>query len=137
MFERILVAVDLEYADLAEKAVRTALFVGGEQAEYMVVTVLPPIGAGIIASYLPKDYDRRLKAETETRLKAFMQERFPQAALHYGVAHGPVYEEINLLAKQRNADLVVVSSGKPGSSGLGPNAARVARYGESSVLIIR
>lgn len=137
MFKRILVAVDLEYAALAEKAVQTALSIGGAEAEYIVMTVLPPVGGGIIASYLPKNYDQRLKAEMEEKLKGFMQTRFPEADLHYVVAHGPVYEEINLFAKQQRADLVVVSASKPGGSGLGPNAARVARYGENSVLIIR
>lgn len=137
MFKQILVAVDLEYPALAEKAVRTALTIGGKEAQYIVMTVLPPIGGGIIASYLPKNYDKRLKTEMEEKLKTFMHERFPDAALRYAVAHGPVYEEINLLAKQQNVDLVIVSASKPGSSGLGPNAARVARYGENSVLIIR
>lgn len=137
MFKHILVAVDLEYPALAEKAVQTAMAVGGEDAKYIVMTVLPPIGGGIIASYLPQNYDKRLKAEMEDKLKTFMHERFPNAALRYAVAHGPVYEEINLLAKQQHVDLVVVSASKPGSSGLGPNAARVARYGENSVLIIR
>ena len=137
MFKRLLIAIDLEQEALAEKALRTALAVGGQEAQYLVMTVLPPIRGGIVASYLPSNYDKRLKAEMAEKLARFVEARFPGQKYHCLVAHGPVYEEINIAAKQHNADLIVVSAVKPGSTGLGPNAARVARYGESSVLIIR
>ncbi|MDO5090944.1 MAG: universal stress protein [Cardiobacteriaceae bacterium] len=139
MFKRILLPVDLEHPASAQKVVQSALEVGGEAAEYLVMTVIPPIGGGIVASYLPKNYDKRLKEEMEARLKDFVAEHFAGVAerFQYLVAHGPVYEEINMAAKKHHADLVVVSAAKPGSYGLGPNAARVARYGENNVLIIR
>ncbi|MDO4777592.1 MAG: universal stress protein [Cardiobacteriaceae bacterium] len=140
MFKRLLVPVDLEHPASAQKVVRNALALGGEAAEYIIMTVIPPIGGGIVASYLPKNYDKRLKEEMEVRLREFMAEHFADATherFQYFVAHGPVYEEINMAAKHHDVDLVVVSAVKPGSHGLGPNAARVARYGENNVLIIR
>lgn len=139
MFKRLLVPVDLEHPVSAEKLVRNALQIGGASAEYILISVIPPIGGGIVASYLPKNYDKRLKEEMEVKLKAFVHEHFSadKERFQYLVAHGPVYEEINLAAKQQQVDLVVVSAVKPGSKGLGPNAARIARYGNKSVLIIR
>lgn len=140
MFKRLLVPVDLEHPVSAQKVVRSALELGGDATEYIIMTVIPPIGGGIVASYLPKNYDKRLKEEMEERLKEFMAEHFADVAqerFQYFVAHGPVYEEINMAAKNHHVDLVVVSAVKPGSHGLGPNAARVARYGENNVLIIR
>lgn len=140
MFKRLLVPVDLEHPVSAQKLLRTAIELGGESAELIVMSVIPPIGGGIVASYLPKNYDKRLKEEMEARLKDFVSANCPQDALarcQYLAAHGPVYEEINRAAKQHQADLVLVSAVKPGSHGLGPNAARVARYGENNVLIIR
>ena len=139
MFKRILSAVDLEHPDLALRTVQTALFVGGEGADYIVITVIPPIGGGIVTSFLPKNFDQRIKQEAEERLRAFVQQHFPQDndRIRCLVAHGPVYEEINLASEQHQADLVVVAAARPDNTGLGPNAARVARYGKHSVLIIR
>lgn len=139
MFKRLLVAIDLEYPDVAERTLSTALHIGGADAHYLLMSVIPPLGGSIIASYLPKNYDKRLMQDMDEKLRLFVRERFGDsgADFHYVVAHGPVYEEINLVAKQQHVDLVVVSATKPGNHGLGPNAARVARYGENSVLIIR
>ena len=55
------------------------------------------------------------------------------------VGHGTVYEEILHAAKRIDADLIVMAAHRPGQADylLGPNAARVVRHAECSVLVVR
>lgn len=55
------------------------------------------------------------------------------------VANGTVYEEILKAAKETKCDFIVMASHRPELKDylLGPNAARVVRHAECSVLVIR
>ena len=55
------------------------------------------------------------------------------------VGHGTIYEEILRAAKECKADLIVMASHRPELQDylLGPNAARVVRHANCSVMVIR
>jgi nucleotide-binding universal stress UspA family protein len=55
------------------------------------------------------------------------------------VVHGTVYEEILRLADDIGADLIVMASHRPALKDflIGPNAARVVRHADISVLVVR
>lgn len=138
MFAKIMVAVDLTHEEQAVRIVKHALAVGRDDSIYQLVHVIPPLGAGFVSSFLPKDYDKQLINKGQEELHAFSKAHFPaQAKVQHIVAHGSIYEEINRLAKEQDSDLVIMSASKPGAKGLGPNAARVSRYSNKSVMVIR
>jgi nucleotide-binding universal stress UspA family protein len=62
---------------------------------------------------------------------------------YFGVQHiigfGTVYEEVLRVAQEVNVDLIILGASRPlaGKYLLGPNAARVARHAECSVLVVR
>nr|MBC8445409.1 universal stress protein [Rhodospirillaceae bacterium] len=55
------------------------------------------------------------------------------------IAEGSVYSAILKTAKKMNSDLIIIGSHRPtmGDFLLGPNAARVVRHAECSVLVVR
>lgn len=139
MFEKIMVAVDLMHENRAARVVSTALSIGGEETQYQLVSVVPPVSAGFVSSFLPKDYDKQMIETARQKLHEFSAAHFPASAkVKHIVAHGTIYEEINRLADEQEADLVVINATKPGSGGgLGPNAARVSRYSNKTVMVVR
>ena len=55
------------------------------------------------------------------------------------VTHGSIYRQIIVEAEKQNADLILMNSHRPGMKSylLGSNAARVTRYANCSVYIVR
>lgn len=137
--QRILIPIDLNYPTNAKILLDTAFALGGDEAEYFVLSVVPPVGGGIVSSYLPKNYDEKIKQGVFEALGEFLSQHYPERCenLHHLVRHGTIYEEIHDVALDKQADLIVVKATKPNGKGLGPNAARVARNSRTSVLIVR
>ncbi len=139
MFKQIAIAVDLDQKENALAVVRYAQALAEKEATFHLITVIPELSSTrMIENYLTKGYDKSLLKDAEHELSAFAQANF--AALDnvkLSVVHGSVYEEINRITNKVPCDVVVVAAGKPGVKGLGPNAARVARYGKKPVLIVR
>lgn len=138
MFDKIMVAVDLMHEDMAAKVVATALGVGGSHACYQLVTVIASVNGGLVSSFLPRDYDKQVMSAAQEKLHAFSAVHFPaDVSVRHIIAHGTIYEEINRLADEQNVDLIVINATKPNSRGLGPNAARVARNSNKTVMVVR
>ncbi len=55
------------------------------------------------------------------------------------MAHGTIYQEILSAARKIEVDLIVMASHRPALEDylLGPNAARVVRHADCSVLVVR
>lgn len=139
MFEKILVAVDLDDPEQTDKALAAAKAMGKDTTHYLLVTVIPPLAGGnIVASLLPKDYDAMVVGELTQTLENYAAKQFPgRENVACRVAHGSVYEEINCMAGENGCDTVVLCAARARSRALGPNAARVARYSGKSVFIVR
>ena len=109
-------------------------------ARLHAVTVLPVFGSGVVGSYFPADFEERVSVDAEEKLTVLVRDNVPSnldVARH--VAHGTVYEEILRLAGEIDADLIVMASHRPELKDylIGPNAARVVRHADMSVLVVR
>jgi len=142
MFKRIMVSLDLSDQSDHGAALTVAKNYAKNGGKIFVIHVLPLIkGGGIIHSYLPENISETLIAESQKKLLALTQEHLPG---HDGVAHltrqGKIYEKVIETAEQLSIDLIITAaiSQKQGkSSQFGPNIARIARYADCSVLVLR
>ncbi len=101
--------------------------------------MVPDFGA-TVAQYCPDGSEKRTLAEAEKQLGDFLRERVPEdlKARHI-VGHGTIYQEVLRAADRIGADLIVMASHRPELRDylIGPNAARVMRHANASVLVVR
>ena len=98
------------------------------------------MGSSVVSTFFPDDFEKKATEELKARLKAFLDERpVDGVTVHGHVAHGTIYEQILSASKSLKVDLIVVAAHRPDLSEylLGPNAARVVRHAQQSVLVIR
>ncbi len=81
-----------------------------------------------------------MTAKALEHLHAFAKEHIPDdVRVQHVVGEGTVYEVILKIAGDINADLIVMGSHRPELKDylLGPNAARVVRHANCSVMVVR
>lgn len=140
MYRNILLPVDLGDEHSWRKALPTALALCKTfGAALHVVTVVPDFGLPLVAQYFPPDYEARMHQQVADRLKEFVAAQVPGEPVQSIVAAGNVYHEILTAAERVGADLIVMGSHRPELSDylLGPNAARVVRHADCSVMVVR
>ncbi|MEJ2121075.1 MAG: universal stress protein [Alphaproteobacteria bacterium] len=143
MFKEILVPVDLEEESSWRKSLPVAIEMCRKFGKKIhLVTVLPTYGMAMVGGYFPKDFEKEVFAETETRLAAFAKEHVPDdVPVDCIVRQGTIYQEIiDTRAKLGKAcDLIVMASHRPQLADylLGPNAARVLRHSQVTVMVVR
>jgi universal stress protein G len=140
MFKRILVPVDLADTDLAKSAIETAVSLakasGGTIRLLNVMPATPPM----LAEYVPEDFDAQQRQTADEALAIIARESGADAAhIATVVRQGGTYHEVLEEAKDYHADLIVMSSHRPGMRTyfLGSNAGHVVRYATCSVLVVR
>lgn len=142
MFSSILLPIDPSDLASHERALPTAVKLAQTYAAKLhVMTVAPDFGMSIVGQFFPEGYEEKaidavgaaLHAVTE---KADIPKDLP---LQHIVAHGGVYEEILRAAGAVKADLIVIGAHRPALKDylLGPNAARVVRHADVSVMVVR
>ena len=141
MYNDILLTVDLNEEASWKKALPTAVglstFTG---ATLHVVTIVPDFGMAMVGSFFPDDFEKKARTEVEEKLAVFCAEHVPsEIKVELIVRNGTVYEEILRFAGETGCDLIVIGSHRPELSDflLGPNAARVVRHANCSVLVVR
>jgi len=141
MYRDILLPIDLTDPSSWHKALPVALsFCRSFGARLHVVTVVPDFGMAIVGQYFPESFEKQMIEETRKALHAFVSEHVPaEVPVQHVVAHGTVYQEILRKANEIGVDLIVIGSHRPELRDylLGPNAARVVRHAEMSVLVVR
>lgn len=141
MYKNILLTVDLNEASSWEKALPTAVECARTfGAKLTVTTVLPDFGMPAVGTYFPEDFEEKAMADLEKKLAAFCAEQVPKGVdVDHVVRNGGIYEEILAVAKERRCDLIVMASHRPELKDylLGPNAARVVRHANCSVMVVR
>jgi nucleotide-binding universal stress UspA family protein len=141
MYQNILLAIDLNDESSWQRALPLAVEMcssGGGKLH--VITVVPDFGMSIVSSYFPEGYEKEVGAKVMQNLKTFVSENVPAGvSVQHIVGSGNVYESILKTADEVKADLIVIAAGRPDLKEflLGPNAARVARHADMSVLIVR
>lgn len=137
----VLAAVDLQHEasdkHIADEALALAHSHG---ADLHLVFVIPDEKVGYVQSYVPAEMKAAVEKEVKGDLAAFataLEDGEINITTH--ILRGIIYEEIVNLSDNIRADIVVVGAHKPGFMDffLGPNATRVARHAECSVMIVR
>ncbi len=141
MYTEILLPIDLNDPVTQEKAVSTAIeYAKAFGARLHAVTIVPDLGVGVVGTFFPEDYAQKAKAAAEAELRDFVKRRVPDGVVaEHAVALGTIYEEIIEYAKEIGADLIVMGSHRPELKDylIGPNASRVVRHADCSVLVVR
>ncbi len=140
MYKDILLPIDLEH-ESTEKAVPVAVNLCQlTGANLHVLAVLPDFGMSIVSQYFPKDYEEKASEAALDRCRAFVKQHIPDGIqVRHVVGSGTVYDVILNTAEKVKADLIVMASHRPELKQylLGPNAARVVRHAQCSVLVVR
>lgn len=105
-----------------------------------IMTVVPDFGSSIVATFFPRDFERRSLAHAEQMLKTVIQGAMPSDIPHrLIVAHGRIYQEICRVAAEIPADLIIMASHKPNTTDawLAPTARQVLNHSNASMFIIR
>lgn len=139
----VLCAVDVSNKDrdvgVLKQAARLAAMEGNRLD---VVTVVPDFGLSIVGTFFEKDHFDMAMKEARRLLDSLISTALgPEANAHvrHIVVSGNAYEEILRIAEVDNAGLIVVGAHKPDFKDylLGPNAARIVRHSNCSVLVVR
>jgi nucleotide-binding universal stress UspA family protein len=141
MYANILVPVDLSDKHSWRKALPTAVALcQAFQSRLHVIAVVPAFGLPMVGQYFPEGYEDKLRQQAAKQLKALVAEQVPdELPTRRIVAEGKIYQEILKAAKTVQADLIVMGSHHPELKDylLGPNAARVMRHADCSVMVVR
>ena len=139
MYKHILLPVDLnEKKQLAMPvAIEYAEKFG---AQLHLMTVVPDFGMSIISQYFPNNTDDKIIDGAKQALHEFSKQHIPEGIkVQHIVGQGTVYEVIIETARKIDCDLIVMGAHRPDLKDylLGPNAARVVRHSDRSVLVAR
>ncbi|MDJ0949399.1 MAG: universal stress protein [Alphaproteobacteria bacterium] len=141
MYKDILLAIDLGEASSWKKALPTAVeYCKAFGSTLHLSTIVPDFGMAIVGSFFPEDFEEKALEKAKTELHAFAKKHVPDGvSVQHVVGQGTVYEEILRIAEDINCDLIVMASHRPELQDylLGPNAARVVRHANTSVLVVR
>lgn len=141
MYQNILVPIDLGDPDSWQDALPAALnYAKLYQAKLHFLTVIPDFGMTMVGQFFPNNFEKQAVSQAETALKAFVTEHVGDDIPHQThIGHGTVYKEILEASESLKADLIVIGSHRPELKDylLGPNAARVVRHANCSVLVAR
>ncbi len=141
MYRDILLAVDLNHPETEQRAVETVIeYARAFKARVHVITVVPDFGMSLVGSFFPQGYEKQALDAANKELHAYVAARFPEdVKRRHIVGHGVIYKEILRFAEMVKADLIVMSAHRPELEDylLGPNAARVVRHADCSVLVVR
>lgn len=142
MYSNILVPVDLNEESSWKKALPVAVeYCKAFKARLHVMTVVPDLRRALEAQlYFPPDYEEKVQAEAEKQLQALIKKQVPKdVAVQHGVTVGTIYDEIVKAAKRGKVDLIIMASHRPAAQDylIGPNATRVVRHFDRSVLVVR
>lgn len=141
MYKSILLPVDLSSTPTQTKALDVAVTMARAMgAQVNVMTVVPDFGMTIVSGFFPEGFEEKAMKEAKAKLHAYVEENLPDdVKVGHMVGHGTIYTEILRVAEEAGIDLIVIASHRPELSDylLGPNAARVVRHADCSVLVVR
>ncbi len=109
-------------------------------AKLHIMTVVSDYGMSLVQQYFPQGSVEKVVEKTKDALHDFVRRHIPEGIkVQHIVAKGSVYECIIKTANEVKADLIVMSAHRPELKDylLGPNAAKVVRHSDRSVLVVR
>lgn len=109
-------------------------------ANLHIMTVISDGSMSLVQQFFPRGSVDQLVEETNKSLHEFVSSHIKNTKkVQHIVAKGSVYECIIKTAEEVDADLIVMSAHRPELKDylLGPNAAKVVRHSNRSVLVVR
>ena len=142
MYKDILLPVDLQDSISWQKSKADAVELARVFAATLhVMTVVPTYHMSIVGSFFPQGYEQKMLEAARVKLHEFVREHIAGENLRaqHIVGHGTVYEEVLRVAREIDADLIILGASRPlaGQFLPGPNAARVMSHAQCSVLVAR
>ena len=141
MYTDILLPVDLGNESSWAKALPAAIeYCEAFGSNLHVMTVMPDFRSPMVAQFFPDDHEGKLMDNAKGVLHKFVADRVPEEIkVQHIVADGTIYKAIIETADDIGADLIIMGSHRPELQDylLGPNAARVVRHSQKSVLVVR
>ncbi|HAU8944583.1 TPA: universal stress protein UspG [Escherichia coli] len=144
MYKTIIMPVDVFEMELSDKAVRHAEFLAQDDGVIHLLHVLP--GSASLSLSLHRfaadvrRFEEHLQHEAEERLQTMVSHfTIDPSRIKQHVRFGSVRDEVNELAEELGADVVVIGSRNPSISThlLGSNASSVIRHANLPVLVVR
>lgn len=139
MFTTLLVAVDVNAMDGADRLAQAANMIAtADGAEIHLINVVPGTGMNMVGAALSADYTAEMKASAEKALKTWAESAFSLPVKTH-VTEGTIYDKVIKTADKIGADVIVVGSHRPELRDylVGPNAARITRHANQSVMVVR
>ena len=139
----VLCAVDISNkdrdVDVLKLAHRMATL---DDAQLDVITVVPDFGMSVVGGFFDDGHHEKVLAEAQKLMNELVETTLSADANTKGrhiVATGNAYEEILKAAQLADTGLIVIGAQKPDFKDylLGPNASRVVRHSNCSVLVVR
>jgi len=142
MTRSVLCALDVNQSTPHEQPLAVAADIAARDGATLdVVAVLPDLGYGQVASFLPADFADKARADTRARLDDLVDRVVGDkvAKVRRQVVVGPVSSEVLRVAAIAGSDLIVVGSHEPTVSDrlLGSNAAQIVMHAKVSVYVVR
>jgi len=142
MFNKILIPVDLENIEFAEKAMKVAIQQAKDSgASIHVVTVIPGFGMSMVGSFFPEDAMAKALTAVTKKLKVYVGKKVPKdIEVSFKVLQGKPQKEILKESKTVAADLIVIPShnySKVDRALLGSCTSLVVERAKVSVMVIK
>ncbi len=141
MFQNIVLPVDLNQESSWQKALPIAVeYCNAFGAALHVMNVVPDFGSALVGSYFPEGFEKKSLEGAREQLHDFVGKHVPDGVtVQHVVGYGTVYEEILRVAREIEADLILLAAHRLELKDflLGPNASRVVRHFDGSVLVVR
>jgi nucleotide-binding universal stress UspA family protein len=143
MYSKVLLPIDLQDTTLAKSGIDTALRVVGNSGGAIRFINVLPMTPVMLAEFVPPDFDLQQQKSSEEALATIGKETgLPSDRVSSVVRQGGVYQEILEEAQAWGADLIIMSSNRPGRGAmrsyfLGSHTGHVVRYADCSVLVVR
>lgn len=136
MYKNILIPVDMANTEKAEEMIAVAQQLSNDSTKIILLNVIYSIPAYTPVD-LTSDYFEISRTEAKASLsKIASKSKNPvEVEIQVGDAHHVILET----AKEKNVDLIIVGSHRPGLSDylLGSTAARVVRHAQCPVFVLR
>ena len=139
----VLCAVDISNKDKDIDVLKIAQRMAAlDDAQLDVITVVPDFGMSVVGSFFEPHHHEKAVEEAQRLLSETVESAIGSEAntsARHIVATGNAYEEILNAAQLAGTGLIVIGAQKPDFKDylLGPNASRVVRHSECSVLVVR
>ncbi|MDH3220649.1 MAG: universal stress protein [Gammaproteobacteria bacterium] len=136
MYKTILVPIDMSHAAEGKSIIDVATRYGGDGTKFILLNVVEDIPNWAAVQLPANIIDNSLDAARD-ELKAIATASGLKMEVEVRTGHS--YNTILDVAAEKNADLIIIASHKPGLQDyfLGSTAAKVVRHAKCSVLVVR